>query len=512
MRNSRALGQDRKAIKNGAIRYLYRVPSPLEGLRWDNSFARLPETFFQRVRPTALPQLTLVAFNADAAALLDLEADAGSRPAFLAALNGDLAIPGTAPLATIYAGHQFGVWVPELGDGRAILLGEVIGRQHQRWDVQLKGAGPTRFSRMGDGRAVLRSTIREYLAGEAMHGLGIPTTRSLAIVGSDAPVYREQVETAALLVRLAPTHVRFGSFELFASRGMIDAVAQLADYVIDMHFTHLLTLPVPQRHAAWYREVIDRTARLMAAWTATGFAHGVMNTDNMSILGLTLDYGPYGWMDAYDRGFIPNHSDPGGRYAFDQQPRVGLWNCARLGEALHSLVSEDDTVSALESYRATFELEMDRLMRSKLGLTTTEPTDVALVAELLGILHDGGVDYTRFFRALSRYTVNNAAAVLAEVADADRLNAWIGRYAQRLLREDSDDTLREVRMLRANPKFVLRNWMAQEAITNAESGNFERIEELRQLLKTPFDEQPEHDRYAEKPPAWAREIAVSCSS
>jgi uncharacterized protein YdiU (UPF0061 family) len=488
------------------------VPRSFEELRWDNSFSRLPESFYQRVRPTPLPGIRLAAWNADAAALLDLDPGDGGRAAFLAALNGEAALPGTSPVATIYAGHQFGVWVPELGDGRAILLGEVIGRGHRRWEVQLKGAGLTRFSRMGDGRAVLRSTIREYLGGEAMHGLGIPTTRSLAILASDAPVYREQVETAALLVRLAPTHLRFGSFELFASRGMPDAVAQLADYVIDMHFTHLLTLPAPQRYAAWYREVIDRTARLMASWTATGFTHGVMNTDNMSILGLTLDYGPYGWMDAYDRGWIPNHSDTGGRYAFDQQPRIGLWNCARLGEALHSLVNEDDAIATLESYRATFEAEMDRLMRAKLGLAAIEPDDVNLVAELLGVLHDGAVDYTRFFRALSRYSVDNATALHAEGADAARLNAWLTRYTQRLLREGSADASRHERMLRANPKYVLRNWMAQEAIANAETGNYDRIEELRLLLRTPFDEHEEAERYAAKPPVWAKEIAVSCSS
>ena len=216
--------------------------------------------------------------------------------------------------------------------------------------------------------------------------------------------------------------------------------------------------------------------------------------------------------DAYDRGFIPNHSDASGRYAFDQQPQVGLWNCARLGEALHSLVSEDDAVAALASYRATFELEMDRLMRAKLGLATAEPTDGALVAELLGVLHDGRVDYTRFFRSLSRYATNNAIALHAQVADADRLNGWLARYDQRLLREGSIDASRHERMLRANPKFVLRNWLAQEAIANAETGNYERIEELRVLLKTPFDEHPDDDRYAAKPPEWAREIAVSCSS
>lgn len=500
---------------------------PLEDLRWDNSFARLPEAFYQQVSPTPLPDPTLVAFNPDVAALLDLDPREGGRREFVAALNGELALAGTQPIAAIYAGHQFGVWVPELGDGRAILLGEIVNSRHQRWDVQLKGAGLTRFSRMGDGRAVLRSTVREYLAGEAMHGLGISTTRSLAIIGSDAPVFREQVETGAVLVRVAPTHVRFGTFELFASRGQDAALRQLADYVIDMHFAHLLTLPAPARYVAWYREVVARTARLMAAWTAVGFAHGVLNTDNMSILGISLDYGPYAWMDAYDRGFIPNHSDPAGRYAFDQQPRVGLWNCARLGEALLPLLDQDvpaasrgtAVVAALEEYRGTFEAEMDQLMRAKLGLVGTEASDVVLVADLLALLHDTRADYTRFFRALSHHAAGDSArdvqrndALRAEVPALERLTAWLARYTQRVLRESIDVAARRGRMLGTNPKFVLRNWMAQEAIAGAQAGNYAPIEELRRLLQTPFDEHPAAERYAERPPEWAREIAVSCSS
>ena len=488
------------------------MPQRLDALTWDNSFSRLPETFYQTVSPTPLPNLRLVAFNPDVAAQLGLSAAEAGRPEFLAALNGDRIVAGTKPLAAIYAGHQFGVWVPELGDGRAILLGEVVGPRHQRWEVQLKGAGPTRYSRMGDGRAVLRSTIREYLAGEAMHGLGVPTTRSLAIVGSDAPVYREQVETAALLVRVAPTHVRFGSFQLFASRGMTQELNRLADYVIELHFTDLLRLPAAQRYAAWYREVVERTARLMAAWTATGFTHGVMNTDNMSIVGLTLDYGPYGWMDAYDRGFIPNHSDTSGRYAFDQQPRVGLWNCARLGEALHSLVSEADAIMALESYRTTFDRALDSLMRAKLGLMTTEPNDVVLVGEMLAMLHDSHTDYTRFFRALSRFRSADGAAVRAEVKDVERIADWLSQYDQRLRRENSSDDARHGRMLGANPKYVLRNWMAQEAIGKAQAGEFPLIEELRVMLTTPFDEHPDMERYAGPRPAGVPVVELSCSS
>jgi uncharacterized protein YdiU (UPF0061 family) len=377
---------------------------------------------------------------------------------------------------------------------------------------------------MGDGRAVLRSTIREYLGGEAMHGLGIPTTRSLAIIGSAMPVYRETAESAALLVRVAPSHVRFGSFELFASRGLSTELTRLADYVIEQQFAQLLVLPAVPRYAAWYREVVARTARLMAAWTATGFTHGVMNTDNMSIIGVTLDYGPYGWMDAYDRTFVPNHSDSGGRYAFDQQPRIGLWNCARLGEALHGLVSEADAIAALESYRTAFETEMDRLMRAKLGLLATEAEDVLLVGDMLGLLHDTQTDYTRFFRALSRFVPGDATAVHAEVGAhgaeagagahgrAPRLDAWLARYAERLLREDSIAAVRHERMLGANPKFVLRNWLAQEAIAAAQGGQFAMIETLRLLLATPFAEHPGMERFAGPAPAGVVSVALSCSS
>jgi uncharacterized protein YdiU (UPF0061 family) len=489
------------------------VPGTLTDLRWDNTFARLPDAFFERVDPTPLPEPYLVAVNPDVAASLDLDPALLTGPEFLDALNRG-SLPGAEPLAAIYAGHQFGVWVPQLGDGRAILLGEVVNKRHERWDIQLKGAGMTRFSRMGDGRAVLRSTIREYLGGEAMHGLGIPTTRSLAIIGSDAPVYREDTETAALLVRVAPTHVRFGSFEVFASRAQHDAVKRLADYVIDSHFPHLLALPVPGRYVTWFREVVERTARLMANWMAVGFTHGVMNTDNMSILGFSLDYGPYGWLDEFERGFIPNHSDPAGRYAYDQQPKVGLWNCVRLGEALLSLMSEEEVVGALNSYRDAFETELDRLMRAKLGLASPDPGDIVLVADLLGLLHDTKADYTRFFRALSRYAHGDAApvALRAEVADADRLAEWRRRYDERLTAEHSNDAERHERMLRSNPKFVLRNWMAQEAITNAQARNYAPIEQLRQLLATPFDEHPELERFAERPPEWAKGIALSCSS
>jgi uncharacterized protein YdiU (UPF0061 family) len=485
---------------------------PIAALTWENRFARLPDLFYHRVAPTPVPAPHLVAWNPDLAALLGLTEGPATDPDLLAVLAGNLILPEMAPLAAIYAGHQFGVWVPQLGDGRAILLGEVIAPDHSRWEVQLKGAGMTRFSRMGDGRAVLRSTIREYLASEAMHALGVPTTRALAIIGSPLPVYREQSETAAILTRVAPTHVRFGSFELFASRRMQPEVQQLADMVITDHFPALLALPAAARYAAWYHEVVQRTAGLMAQWTAVGFQHGVMNTDNFSITGLTIDYGPYGWMERYDPQWICNHSDHAGRYAFAQQPMVGLWNCSRLGEALYPLVSEADALAALDGYRDAFDTAMGGLFRAKLGLITADPADAALVAVWLELLQRSEADYTRSFRALSRWMPEDAAslaALRAEIRDEAGLDAWLARWNARVAAEGTVPEARRAAMLAVNPKYVLRNWVAQDAIDNAMTGNLTRVDELRVLLASPFDEHPAMERYAEP---GREELVVSCSS
>lgn len=487
----------------------------LANLTWDNSFARLPEAFAERVAPTPLTHPWLVAFNPDVAAQLELDPTTADDPEFLAWIAGALTLPGTTPLAAIYAGHQFGVWVPQLGDGRAILLGEVTTAAHQRWDVQLKGAGMTRFSRMGDGRAVLRSTIREYLGGEAMHGLGIPTTRALAIAASDMPVYRERAESAAVLVRVAPTHVRFGSFQLFASRQQFDDVRLLADHVIEAHFPACLAWPAQQRYAAWFREIVDRTARLMAQWTAVGFAHGVMNTDNMSILGVTLDYGPYGWLERYDPGFICNHSDPSGRYAFDQQPRIGLWNCARLGEALYPLVAEEPARAALESYRTTFETTVDSLVRAKLGIMTHRDGDAEMLADLFSVLHRSGADYTRFFRCLGNVELGGAAALTAlldEVRHASLLTVWVASWRERVALEPTTAAARRTAMHAVNPKYVLRNWIAQEVIEAAEARDTAPLERVMTLLRAPFDEHPGMERYEAGPPEGMVEVGVSCSS
>jgi uncharacterized protein YdiU (UPF0061 family) len=495
-----------------------------------NTYARLHPAFYQVVDPTPLPDPYLVAFNPDAATLLDLDPRSAEDPELPHYLSGGKRIPGAEPLAQAYAGHQFGVWVPQLGDGRAFLLGEVVNARGERWDLHLKGGGQSRFSRQGDGRSVLRSAVREYLASEAVHGLGMPTTRALAIVGSDLPVQRERIETAATLLRLSPSHVRFGTFEYFAARGQTDRIRELVDFVVEHHFAGVRESTAPagpgeaggatgsgpgERVGRLFGEICRLTGTLIARWMAAGFAHGVMNTDNMSVLGLTLDYGPYGFLDRYDAGFICNHSDVEGRYAFDQQPRVGLWNLARLGEALLPLLSIETAEAALDGYRTAYAEEYGRRMREKLGLTAMRDEDPALVRDALALLQEGRVDYTWFFRRLSsvnsqQSTVNGGVSAL--FTDRAGFDAWLERYRARLCAEGSVDAERAPRMRRANPKYVLRNWIAQEAIERAEAKEFGPIEALRRLFADPFAEHPGMERYAEPPAAGAADLAVSCSS
>ncbi|MGQ0703597.1 MAG: protein adenylyltransferase SelO [Gemmatimonadales bacterium] len=502
----------------------------LTGLRFENSYARLPAPFFQAVDPTPLPNPYLVAFNPDAARVLDLDPAVASDPQLPFWLGGHLRLPGSEPIAQAYAGHQFGVWVPELGDGRAFLLGEVVNARGESWDLHLKGAGRTRFSRFGDGRSVLRSAVREYLACEALHGLGIPTTRALAIVGSDLPVQRERVETAATLLRLSPCHVRFGTFEYFAARGEIERLRELAGYVLRRHYPALTDRSLlGARHSALGRRAVGRlfeqictsTARLIAHWMAAGFAHGVLNTDNFSVLGITLDFGPYGFMDEYDAGFVSNHSDTEGRYRFDRQPAIGLGNCARLGDALLIVDAEatdrggaalDEWQAALETYWPAFSTEYARLMRAKLGLTTEREDDAELVRDLLGMLQEASADYTGFFRKLCEFKTGSPATERRAAEPPSRRAVWFNRYTARLRAEGSLDFERRERMRRVNPKFVLRNWIAQEVILAAEQKEFGAIEEIRRVLAHPFDEHCGCERYAAPPTAEAREIVVSCSS
>ncbi len=485
----------------------------LEELQFENTYARLPESFYARVEPTPLPNPHLVSVNPDAAALLDLDPDEAKRPEFAGVFGGQLLLPGSEPIAMLYSGHQFGIYAGQLGDGRAILLGEVRNGRGEKWDLHLKGAGQTPFSRDGDGRAVLRSTIREYLCGEAMHGLGIPTTRSLCIVAGDEAVLRERPEVGAMLLRMAPTHVRFGSFQAFFARRQPEHVQRLADYVIGQFYPHLAG--APDRYPRFFHEVAVRTGRLIAKWQAVGWAHGVMNSDNMSIVGLTLDYGPFGFLDAYDPGFICNHSDHHGRYSFRNQPDIGYFNLRCLGQALSSLVTPEQEQEALGAYEAACNAHYMELMREKLGLQEAHDGDASLAEDLLGLMAAGRVDYTIFFRSLGGFKSGEGEkndALRDFFVNRDGFDRWATRYAARLRAEGSRDEDRQPRMHRVNPKYVLRNYLAQVAIERAREKDYTEIDRLRQLLRDPFAEQPEMESYAAPPPDWGRKILVSCSS
>ncbi|MFP5408324.1 MAG: protein adenylyltransferase SelO [Gammaproteobacteria bacterium] len=485
----------------------------LESLTFDNGFARLPEAYYSRVCPTPVPDPYLVCYSPEALALLDLDAGEMTRPELIETLAGNQLLPGMDAIAALYAGHQFGHYVSQLGDGRAILLGEVKNAAGEGWEVQLKGAGRTPYSRGGDGRAVLRSSIREFLCSEAMHALGIPTTRALCIVGSDRPVYREDEETAALVTRLAPSFVRFGSFEVFYYRNQVEPIKQLADYVIDRYYPDLKNLADP--YPEFLRQVALRTAELMAQWQAVGFSHGVMNTDNMSILGLTLDYGPFGFLDAFDPGYVCNHSDTGGRYAFDQQPDVAAWNITKLAQALVPLMSVETASQAIGEYPQVFGRAYLERMAAKFGLPPGSET-AGLVMDALQLLAQNRVDYTIFLRRLCDFDSrpNAINAPLRDlVLDRAAFDAWAARYAAALRQQGSSDADRAAAMRAVNPKYILRNHLAEVAIRRAaDDRDYSEVNRLHALLMHPFDEQPEHEAYAAEPPDWARKIEVSCSS
>ena len=438
------------------------------------------------------------------------------RPEFLRLSAGNARFGAVRSFAAVYAGHQFGSYVPQLGDGRAITLAELETPAGEHFEWQVKGAGPTAYSRFGDGRAVLRSTVREYLCSEAMAALGIPTTRALAIAGSDEPVFREAPEMAAVLTRIAPSMLRFGTFEYFHYRGEFAAVRTIADYAIERYYPQFATIAdEAARYAAFLREVVERTARLMAAWQAVGFAHGVMNTDNMSILGLTLDYGPFGFLDAFDPNFICNHTDAGGRYSFARQPTIGLWNCKALATALSSLVAGVEAAAALEAYEPAFRSAYLARLRAKFGLVEERSEDAKLFLDCFTALANGAVDHTIFFRRLSRLErastpYDDRVAELFE--NRSEWYDWQRLFRGRLALEATNDERRYAAMLATNPKFILRNYLAQTAIEAAEARDYSELARLHAVLRAPFDEQPENETYAAPPPDWAGAISVSCSS
>jgi uncharacterized protein YdiU (UPF0061 family) len=480
-----------------------------------NSFAGLPAAFYTRLPAQPLLEPRLLHANAEVAQLLGLSAEALTEPGFLDVCAGTSPLPGGDTLAAVYSGHQFGVWAGQLGDGRAHLLGEIVG-PNGNWEVQLKGSGRTPYSRMGDGRAVVRSSVREYLASEAMAGLGIPTTRALAIVVADDPVYRETVEKAAVIARVSPTFIRFGSFEHWANHP--ENLHILLDYVVDRFYPECRIEPEGEPDAPgnvalrFLKAVTIKSAELVAAWQTVGFCHGVMNTDNMSIVGLTLDYGPYGFMDAFQVNHVCNHSDTQGRYAWNAQPSVVHWNLYRLASSLVGLGLEPEALKEqLQHFEPAFLKAYQANLVSKFGWLSWLPGDDVLVDDWWRLLHTQRADFTLSFRYLALAT-QTPGPFLSLFADQDAAQAWLGRYAQRLERDARPAEQRASAMMRVNPLYILRNHLAEAAIQAAQNDDASEIETLLKLLRDPYTEQVGYEAYAAQAPEWACQLEVSCSS
>ncbi|CAA2965574.1 Hypothetical predicted protein [Olea europaea subsp. europaea] len=560
--------KENKTLEHNSVKNSNRVKLKLEELRWDNSFVReLPgdprtdliprqvlHACYSKVSPSVeVENPQLVAWSDSVAELLDLNHKEFTRPDFPLIFSGASPLVGGMPYAQCYGGHQFGMWAGQLGDGRAITLGEVLNSKLERWELQLKGSGKTPYSRFADGLAVLRSSIREFLCSEAMHYLGIPTTRALCLVTTGKYVTRDMFydgnpkdEPGAIVCRVSQSFLRFGSYQMHASREDLDLVRTLADYTIRHHFPHLEKLRksdsvsfstgegddsvvdlTSNKYAAWAVEVAECTASLVASWQGVGFTHGVLNTDNMSVLGLTIDYGPFGFLDAFDPRYTPNTTDlPGRRYSFANQPDIGLWNIAHFATTLSTaqLINDNEANYAMERYGTKFMDEYQAIMTKKLGLPKYNKQ---LISELLKNMAIDKVDYTNFFRSLSNIKADSTIpedelliplkAVLLDIGKErkDAWTSWLKSYLQELSASGTSDEDRKVSMDSVNPKYILRNYLCQSAIDAAESGNFEEVRLLLKVMSRPYDDQPEMEKYARLPPAWAYRPGVgmlSCSS
>ncbi len=510
---------------------------------------------YSRIAPIQPSQPRLLAVATEVADILGFDSEFVRSDRFVLAVSGHTLLAGMEPFAMCYGGHQFGHWAGQLGDGRAINLGEVVNAEGERWMLQLKGAGPTPYSRHADGYAVLRSSVREFLCSEAMHHLGVPTTRALSLVTTGDLVVRDMFydgrprrEPGAIVCRVAPTFVRFGNFEIFAARRDMDNLRRLIEYVIRTDFPHL-TEPTrdPAKKdtvtqdmiGAWFEEICKRTATMIVHWMRVGFVHGVMNTDNMSILGQTIDYGPYGWLEDYDPSWTPNTTDAEGRrYCYGQQPQIAYWNLGQLGNAIYPVLQSEEWISrGMDAYVSELQSQWNETMAAKLGLAVWREEDSDLVDGLFENLRSSEIDMTWFYRLLAEYPVASLSQSSSESSTVDPLNhfayafyrwdeqagsaregwsRWLERYRSRVVSEGVTDPLRRERMNRFNPKYVLRNYLAQQAIDAAENGDASEIERLLDVLRRPYDEQPEYHRYSEKRPEWARHRAgcsmLSCSS
>lgn len=528
---------------NRLVRELPADPEP------DNYRRQVANAVYSRVTPTPVANPQLIAGASEVAALIDLPATIFTDLQFAQVFGGNTLLAGMEPHACVYGGHQFGNWAGQLGDGRAINLGEVKNRRGEHWTLQLKGAGPTPYSRTADGLAVLRSSVREFLCSEAMYHLGVPTTRALSLVSSGELVRRDmfydgnpQLEPGAIVCRVAPTFTRFGNFEIFSARNDIALLKQFTNFTLRTDFPDLFPASPAEFTRAdylrWFNEIGMRTAQLMAHWMRVGFVHGVMNTDNMSILGLTIDYGPYGWLEGYDQDWTPNTTDAQGRrYRYGNQPRVALWNLAQLANAIYPLIDDVEPLqAALENYRVEYERCAQRDAAAKLGLSQFDPArDQALNENLLQCFQLIETDMTIFYRKLAQlnaddiphYADNRCVDIVREsfYSSADenteaQFAGWIRQYAQRLQQDyvltGNTHEQKTARMNAVNPKYVLRNYLAQQAIDKATAGDYSEVEKLLHILRNPYDEQPEYQDYFAKRPDWARHKAgcsmLSCSS
>ncbi|WP_428033987.1 protein adenylyltransferase SelO [Amphritea sp.] len=474
----------------------------LELLQLGNRFAELSASFYHPVTPQPLKNPFLVAFSTDAAALIGLDPCQASAQQLSEYFGGHRLLPGSEPLASVYSGHQFGGYSAQLGDGRAALLGDLPGSDGQRWELQLKGSGKTPYSRHADGRAALRSVIREYLASEALAALGVPTTRALCIIGSETPIYRESIESAATVVRLSPSHIRFGHFEYFYYTRQPEQLKQLADFVIEHHYPHCNESEKP--YLAMYSEVVERTAKLMASWQVLGFCHGVMNTDNMSILGLTLDYGPFAFLDEYQPDYICNRSDEHGRYAYRQQPAVAMWNCVCLAQSLTGLVKQTDLEQALNRFEPLYAVAYTEQMKLRLGMSDKAPQDAELIEAFLQLLQQAKADYNAAFLALEQVADGDPEPFTLLLGDNEAVADWLQRYRARIGVNATE------LMSRHNPRIILRNYLAQQVIGRAEQGDFTDLAQLHAALREPYKEHLEI--YSQASPEWGKNLSLSCSS
>ena len=474
-------------------------------LNFTNRIYQFCPHLFLKVKSSPLNDPVVLHLNLELLNRLGIDEKEIKKSSFTRFLNGDLDFEGLLFVSSYYSGHQFGFYVPRLGDGRAILLGELLNSENEYFELQLKGSGLTPFSRMGDGRAVVRSSIREYLASIHLKALNIPTTQALAIIHGSDDVLREEIEKSAMVLRVSESFLRFGHFQYYAHSGKNGELENLLSFTINNYFKEFSDHP--NRYVLFFQSVVKKTAKLFAAWQSVGFAHGVLNTDNMSILGLTIDFGPFGFIEHLDLDHICNHSDHEGRYSFGNQPPIGLWNLEQLGNSLINFIGQEALERTLKTYPQIFHVEYRRLLKVKLGLYSSLESDEDFLKMTLNMLVSTKIDYTNFFREISHYQTRKSLPF----PESSELTFFLEQYNQRLLAEEEKDAIRQEKMLLINPKFVLRNYLAQIAIDNY-LHDPKKMEKIFEILANPYSEWEEFDEWSKPPSSNYKNLKVSCSS